>query len=45
MAGICESCGEVTEKLHTCDMCGAQVCSDCMKPSGCKVCGGVRKIE
>jgi hypothetical protein len=45
MAGICESCGKVTEKLRTCDMCGSQICPDCDQRSGCKECGGVRTIE
>ncbi|MDY6789559.1 MAG: hypothetical protein SVV03_06390 [Candidatus Nanohaloarchaea archaeon] len=45
MAGICESCNDVSETLVSCELCGAKVCTDCKKESGCRVCGGVRKVE
>lgn len=40
MSGICESCGKKAERLHTCPVCGAIVCIECLEGMGCKLCKG-----
>lgn len=40
MAGLCDHCGAAVETLHTCDVCGAQVCGDHVRDHGCAVCKG-----
>ncbi|MDY6766340.1 MAG: hypothetical protein SVW77_03140 [Candidatus Nanohaloarchaea archaeon] len=40
MAGTCDHCGEVSEKLVSCEVCGATVCPAHTREHGCDVCKG-----
>ncbi|MDY6768889.1 MAG: hypothetical protein SVW02_02155 [Candidatus Nanohaloarchaea archaeon] len=40
MAGTCDRCGEVSERLVSCEACGARVCPEHVQDYGCDVCHG-----